>query len=77
MSSWSPDAPTIEPATTERPDETATEDRYEYDVLRPPPWSTVTERRPATEPANVTEPAPALATAVPTGTAKSAPQCPA
>lgn len=42
----------------------------------PPPWFTVTESIPATEPANVTVPDAAARTAVPAGVAKSTPQWP-
>jgi len=45
--------------------------------LRPPPWSTVTDCIPATDPAKVTRPAAAAPTGVPESTPKSTPQCPA
>ena len=45
-------------------------------MRNPPPWLMVTARLPATVPANVTSPPATAFTGVPTGTAKSVPQCP-
>ncbi len=64
------------PAATVAPGVTVIAERYDTEVRTPPPWSRVTERRPATDPANVTRPGEAAATEVPEGTAKSTPQCP-
>ena len=65
------------PAATRDPVVTMSDSSHEYDVRTPPPWSTVTESRPATDPANVTRPGAAAATGTPGSEAKSMPQCPA
>ncbi len=64
------------PGTTRSPERTNTVVRNEYDVFTPP-WSIVTVRFPTTTPEKLTVPASAAPTAVPTGAAKSMPQCPA
>ncbi|MCL1595632.1 MAG: hypothetical protein M3132_14895 [Actinomycetia bacterium] len=51
-------------------------DRYEYEVLTEPPWLTVTDSRPATDPAKVTVPPPMVVTFEPGGWTMSMPQCP-
>jgi hypothetical protein len=71
-----PDEPSGVAVTTHSPGSTATPSRYEYEVRSPPPWSMVTDRVPATLPANVTVPAAAARTTVPGVAAKSTPQCP-
>lgn len=50
---------------------------HEYDVRMPPPWSIVTDSRPATDPANDTRPAAAARTGTPGSASRSTPQCPA
>ncbi len=71
-----PERPTGSPRATHLPTSTSTAARYEYDVRTPPPWSTVTERRPAIEPANVTTPAPSDRTLPRRGEATSTPKWP-
>ena len=76
--SWAkPVEPSTVPAVTYVPVATAIVERYDTDVFRLPPWSTVIDNRPATEPANVTQPAPAALTGLPWGDARSIPQWPA
>jgi len=61
---------------THCPAATSIDAKYEYEVRRPPPWSTVTDDMPATDPAKVTWPVQAGNTGVPSGASRSIPQWP-
>lgn len=75
--SWArPDVPTSWPRLTSIPAETDTSPRYDIDTLTAPA-SMVTDRIPATEPANVTVPVTGATTGVPAEATMSTPQCPA
>ncbi len=68
--------PTGSPAATRSPGSTAMAARYEK-LTRTAPPATVTERIPATDPANVTHPGTGLVTWDPGSAGTSIPQCPA
>jgi hypothetical protein len=76
LPSWRPADPTAVPLTTNSPTTTEIAVRYEYEVRMPPPWSTVTVLRPATDPANEIVPEPMATTSLPSSAMMSTPQWP-